>query len=47
MEEGTLYGVLKKQKRLEYGDAAVKIKEIAKGIIYMHENGIAHRDIKP
>ncbi len=47
MEEGTLYAVLKKKKKLDYLEAAVKIKEIAKGIIYMHENGIAHRDIKP
>lgn len=36
MEEGTLYSMLKKSKKLEYADAAKKIKEISKGIIYMH-----------
>ena len=39
--------MLKKQKKLEVNDVKIKVKEIAKALIYMHENGIAHRDIKP
>jgi hypothetical protein len=36
MVEGTLYKELKKNKKLSEVDAAIKIKQIAKAIVYMH-----------
>ena len=47
MEEGTLFTHLKLHKTLTEEDAEVKLTDIAKAVIYLHEEGIAHRDIKP
>lgn len=47
MEEGTLFAHLKKNKKLPEPEVVIKIKEIASAIKYLHENQIAHRDIKP
>lgn len=36
MEEGTLYSELKKKKKLTEQETALKIKQIAKAVVYMH-----------
>ena len=46
MPDGTLYSLLKKNKKLPEKDAVNKIKQIAKAIVFMHQQGIVHRDIK-
>ena len=47
MEEGTLFGVLKKNKTLNEEQAAEKLRQVAEAVNYLHDIGIAHRDIKP
>ena len=47
MQNGNLYGELKKKAKYPESKAAVIIKQISKGIVYMHDLGIAHRDLKP
>ena len=47
MQNGNLYGELKKKGKFSEKEAAVIIKQISKGIAYMHDMGIAHRDLKP
>lgn len=47
MEQGTLYSKLKKNSTLKEGEAAKIIKEMFEAIDYLHDLGIAHRDIKP
>lgn len=47
MEQGTLFGYLKRNKTLSEEDAAKKVCEIAKAVHCLHEQGVAHRDIKP
>jgi len=47
MEEGTLYSKLKKAGKLSEEDASQLMSDVLKGVTYLHNNGIAHRDIKP
>lgn len=47
MSSGTLFHVLKKNRKLTEEEASRKLRDTAKAIAYMHEKGIAHRDIKP
>lgn len=46
MDGGTLYQKLKKEK-LPENEAAIIIRQITLAIDYLHDIGIAHRDIKP
>jgi serine/threonine protein kinase len=46
MEAGTLYQKLKKEK-VQEKEAAAIIRQITLAIDYLHDIGIAHRDIKP
>lgn len=46
MDGGTLYQQLKKGKLTEK-DTAIVIKQITEAIDYLHDLGIAHRDLKP
>lgn len=47
MEDGTLFSHLKRRKTLPEHEVATKIHQVASAIKYLHENLIAHRDIKP
>ena len=47
MQNGNLYGELKKKQKYSEDEAAVIIKQISKGVVYMHDLGVAHRDLKP
>lgn len=47
MDGGTLYEKLKKISKLSEHDTAIIIKQMAYAIEYLHDMGIAHRDIKP
>ena len=47
MDGGTLYHKLKKQIKLCEQETAYIIKQMTQAIEYLHDLGIAHRDIKP
>lgn len=47
MDGGTLYSKLKKTNQLEEQEAAYIIKQITTALEYLHDLGIAHRDLKP
>jgi serine/threonine protein kinase len=47
MQEGTLFTQLKRKRILNEKEAADKVRDVAKAMVYLHERGIAHRDIKP
>jgi serine/threonine protein kinase len=47
MEGGTLFSRLKNQIKLTEKQTAEVVRQIAKAVEYLHDRGIAHRDIKP
>ena len=47
MEDGSLYSMIKKDKKVNEKLSAAKLLEIANGLLYMHNESIVHRDIKP
>jgi len=47
MEEGTLYDKLKKLGSLPEDIASHISTDVLQGVSYLHENSVAHRDIKP
>jgi serine/threonine protein kinase len=47
MEGGTLFSKLKNQIKLTEKQTAEVVRQIAKAVEYLHDRGIAHRDIKP
>ena len=47
MEDGSLYSLIKKEKKLSEKLSAAKLLEVANGLLYMHNESIVHRDIKP
>lgn len=47
MQDGNLFNLLKKKSKFSEEETGQIVKQIAKGLHYMHSNGIAHRDLKP
>jgi serine/threonine protein kinase len=47
MEEGTLYGQLKRSGKFTEEEASSKMKDVVEGVKYLHNVDVAHRDIKP
>jgi serine/threonine protein kinase len=47
MEDGSLYSLMKKKKKIEESEVAEKLNEICEGIKEMHDKSIVHRDLKP
>jgi aurora kinase len=47
MEEGSLFTLIKKQKRISEEVTSNCLKEICLGLAEMHDKDIVHRDIKP
>lgn len=47
MEGGTLLDTILKRGHLSEKDASLIIRDIARGLSFLHKMGIAHRDLKP
>jgi serine/threonine protein kinase len=45
--EGELYTILQKNKGIPEDQVSVIIRQVCSGLLYLHENNIIHRDIKP
>lgn len=46
-QDGDLYRLLQKKKKLAENQAKSFLKDIMNGAKYLHKNGIIHRDLKP
>jgi serine/threonine protein kinase len=46
-QDGDLYRLLQKKRKLSEAEAKNYLKDIMNGAKYLHKNGIIHRDLKP
>ncbi len=46
IDGGSLYKLVKEHGPLTEYDTAEKMKEVLKGLLYLHKKGIVHRDLK-
>ena len=47
MEGGSLFNLIKKNKKLSLTETSERLRDICLGLKEMHDNSILHRDIKP